>query len=237
MNTCQPGIETFNDELLGILQKGTTTAGNIGFLRDCRSLGITPLWNFLVRIPGEKKEHYLDMIENVIPGLYHLQPPVRLIPLMIHRYSPLFWNSEKYDITNLRPIKEYDAIFPPNAEINNLAYYFEGEYRTAFEDEQLEKSLLSIVEKWLSLWEEVEMPVLRLMRENGRNIVLDTRSGEKRERREIGDMHCRLLKSFETPVSKNEIRMTAELECLIGWRCILETGNYFVSLVCRNDFV
>ena len=44
----QPGIESFSDRILQIMNKGVTGLQNIQTLKWCLQMGITPYWNILI---------------------------------------------------------------------------------------------------------------------------------------------------------------------------------------------
>lgn len=54
----QPGIESFSDNILQRMQKGTSMIQNIYLLKACRMLEIWPFWNVLVGFPGEELQDY-----------------------------------------------------------------------------------------------------------------------------------------------------------------------------------
>ena len=50
----QPGIESFSDQVLQLMDKGVTGLQNIQLLRWCEELGIDCAWNLLAGFPGEE---------------------------------------------------------------------------------------------------------------------------------------------------------------------------------------
>ena len=232
MNICQPGIETLDDGLLKILNKGTFTADNIRFLRDCKTLGITPIWNFLFDIPGEKEFHYADMINDIIPFISHLQPPYRIIPMMIHRFSPVYEHPDSYGVRNLKPMDEYFNFLPDDADVTDLAYYFYGEYDTALENGELKEKFFEATGNWFKEWEGMNKPVLQLYTEDGRNYISDTRSDSAGEYVEIDMRKSELLKKMHNPFPEKSVVMDQDFIYLLERKYILKTGKFYISLVC-----
>lgn len=48
----QPGIESFSDQVLGLMGKGVTGLQNVQLLKWCKELGLRPYWSLLWDIPG-----------------------------------------------------------------------------------------------------------------------------------------------------------------------------------------
>ena len=55
VNQIQPGIESFSDQVLRLMDKGCTGFQNIQLLRWCEELDIEVAWNFLAGFPGESQ--------------------------------------------------------------------------------------------------------------------------------------------------------------------------------------
>lgn len=206
----QPGIETFSDRLLTILGKGTTAAGNIRFLRDCRSAGIKVAWNLLYGIPGEVENDYEEMMA-LIPRIVHLFPPLLLTPVVIQRFSPLFENWKRYGIARLKPVEKYIEIFPEGADCERLAVYFTGEFPTAFDRIELKRRFFRMIRKWqvFSAQFDIDLELIRL--EDGSYAVRDTRSrfdgsvGSGAELTRVTGNHVLLLEKLRRPVSRAQI--------------------------------
>ena len=69
----QPGIESLSTPLLKLLRKGVSALQNVHLIKLCRTYGVIPAWNILIRLPGEAPEHYAEM--------------AALIPKIIGSYS------------------------------------------------------------------------------------------------------------------------------------------------------
>jgi ribosomal peptide maturation radical SAM protein 1 len=52
VRSVQPGIESFSDNVLALMRKGTTGLKNIELLKWCREYGVKPGWNLLSGFPG-----------------------------------------------------------------------------------------------------------------------------------------------------------------------------------------
>jgi magnesium-protoporphyrin IX monomethyl ester (oxidative) cyclase len=52
----QPGIESLNDHLLQLMNKGNNSASHVAFLKYCRKHNLRLSWNLLIALPGETEE-------------------------------------------------------------------------------------------------------------------------------------------------------------------------------------
>ncbi len=119
----QPGIEALNTSTLHLMKKGATAFTNVGLLRDAPMYSIDVLWYLLMGFPGEQEEVFLKYIED-FPRLVHLRPPVALVPVEYHRFSPYYDQAKEYGL-ELAPAKFYYTNYPlPEKVLYNLAYYF-----------------------------------------------------------------------------------------------------------------
>ena len=124
VNWIQPGIENLQDNVLKLMNKGTSTAINVQLLKWAREYGLRIAWNILVDFPGEKDEWYLAMAEWM-PLIFHLQPPNQVRRIRIDRFSPYHNKPEKYNIT-ISPFESYRYVYPlPPEQLRDLAYFFE----------------------------------------------------------------------------------------------------------------
>ncbi|MBQ9331441.1 MAG: RiPP maturation radical SAM C-methyltransferase, partial [Oscillospiraceae bacterium] len=119
----QPGIESLNDHLLELMNKGNNAAAHVAFLKNCRRhhLGLT--WNLLIGIPGEKAEDYEEMTA-LIPKIVHFQPPTGAFPIMFQRYSRYLEAPEDYGL-ELEPEEMNRYIYGDNDDrVENLCMYY-----------------------------------------------------------------------------------------------------------------
>lgn len=121
----QPGIEALATSTLKLMKKGTTAFQNLKLLKLCAYYAGAPYWNLLVGFPGEDEQVFRRYIE-AIPLLTHLHPPTSAHAVRFDRYSPYYYEAEKYHL-DLRPLDFYALIYPfPEEDLRNLAYYFHG---------------------------------------------------------------------------------------------------------------
>ena len=124
----QPGIESFSDAVLGLMEKGCTGLQNIQLMRWCRELGIEVSWNILAGFPGEDPADYADMA-RLIPRLTHLDPPCSCGMVRLDRFSPFHTRAHDFGFRKLRPARAYFYVFPlERRELDRLAYFFDFGY-------------------------------------------------------------------------------------------------------------
>jgi hypothetical protein len=123
----QPGIESLSSRLLGLLNKGVTAIQNLALLKWCRERGIRATWNLLIAIPGEEALDYYAQIA-LFAKIPHFQPPKRLNPIRIDRFSPYFNDYAAHGWSRIEPRAEYRAMHPhlSEAALRDIAYHFDG---------------------------------------------------------------------------------------------------------------
>ena len=148
----QPGIEALHSDLLRLMKKGVSAKQNLALLRYCRAVDIHVNWNLLYGFPGEQEAWYAELL-HFMPLLGHLQPPTGLHPINIDRFSPFHFQPEALGFSGLRPNPAYARIFPPHADIEQLAYHFCGQANTAtLADSPLLAPLQDAVSQWQTAW-------------------------------------------------------------------------------------
>ena len=106
----QPGIESLQDEVLALMNKGASGLHQIAFLKRLKNAGINAHWNILSGFPGEKPEYYEEMAK-IIPLIMHYNGPTRYSSIVFSRSSVYTEMPEKYGL-NLKPYRFYEPCFP-----------------------------------------------------------------------------------------------------------------------------
>ncbi|PJE95319.1 RiPP maturation radical SAM protein 1 [Streptomyces carminius] len=142
----QPGIESLNSRVLGLMDKGVSGCQNVRMLRDGAETGLAVSWNYLHGFPGETAADYEGVIAQ-LPALEHLDPPTDLSPrIAIERFSPYFTRPE-LGFSGLRPENHYRFTYDlPEEELYDLAYVFEAPARGI--GEETAKSLNDALSQW-----------------------------------------------------------------------------------------
>jgi ribosomal peptide maturation radical SAM protein 1 len=144
----QPGIESFNDNVLRIMRKGVSALQNIQLIKWCKELGLKAYYNLIWGFPGEQADDYLEMVK-LIPLITHLQPPVGDGAIRIDRFSPNFERGELLGFRNISPHPAYRYVYPFAPEVLfNLAYFFTSEKNTTNKIEESTKAFADEVKHW-----------------------------------------------------------------------------------------
>lgn len=108
----QIGIESFNDRLLKIYNKGVGLMKMVELLKSCNELGIHLSYNIIVGAPFETKED-LDVISKNIEYINYFYPP-HVSQFVVSYQSLIYHNLEKYGITEIFPPEEVKTFYPGN---------------------------------------------------------------------------------------------------------------------------
>lgn len=170
----QPGIESFSDHVLKLMDKGCTGFMNIQLMRWCAELGIEVSWNVLAGFPGETPEDYAAMA-RLLPSLTHLDPPCSCGMLRLDRFSPFHNRADEFGIRRMRPARAYFYVYPlGRRELSRLAYFFD------FDHEGDPASYMQGVQAEVALWKaarfsEAGPPVLDAEFDAGGVTIRDSR--------------------------------------------------------------
>lgn len=147
------GIESLDNELLGLMHKGTTALENIQMLKLCSEMSMEVLWSMLYGIPGEDPACYSRIMEK-IPKISHFNPPGSIVKITLDRFSPYFNAPEKYGLKNVKANILYEYIYPDKRiNLDDIAYTFEYEYEDSGRGIELyEKMLADMVMKWAKVF-------------------------------------------------------------------------------------
>ncbi|MCC6994174.1 MAG: RiPP maturation radical SAM C-methyltransferase [Deltaproteobacteria bacterium] len=151
----QPGIESFDDKILELMDKGCTGLGQVQFLKWAYQEGLQAIYNILIANPGEAADSYQDMIE-LLPHIAHLPPPSGLARMALERFSPYFERASSFGIENKRPKPYYTDLYPePGVDLGRIAYHFDYDHPMQH-DERLHATLATFAQlatDWTKNWQ------------------------------------------------------------------------------------
>ena len=241
-----PGLESLHDEILRLMDKGTTGITNLQTLKWCRELGIRVSWTLLCGFPGELDEWY-DQMANWLPALEHLQPPSAVCPIGYHRFSPYHMRPQDFGVVH-QPAPAYARVYPfADQELRDLAYFFvdaPGSCRSGQEGPGLQR-VRRAVRAWALRFESAGLPaILSLIDHPERLEILDTRSQACRLRHSLTGTCRDLYLACESAPSRpslarqlnvSEAELDLRLEPLLKDRLVLEQGGRLLALATRGD--
>jgi len=199
----QPGIESFSDHILKLMDKGTNGLNQVRFLRDCCAYDITTHYGILWGNPGETADDYLRMTD-LIPFINHLPPPNYVVAVALERFSPYFMTPERFEIRNIRPAPIYPVMFGGRSlDYARIAYIFYCDH----DSDQIQE--LKVARQQLADaiadWKEDFRPDLLLTAEiEGELYVADRRESELKMLR-ISGPEKDLFRLCEQPRTEAEI--------------------------------
>ena len=242
----QPGIESMSDHVLQLMGKGCTALQNVQLLKWCQEYGIVVEWNLLYGFPGELPEDYRKML-TLLKAIRHLKPPGACGPVRLDRFSPYHNTPEKYGMTNVRPMRPYEYLYPFDPEsVSRIAYYFEYDYENGIEPRSYAGKVIAYAEDWKR---QPEAGTLTAVASNRALVLVDTRSaalqgqvplrGIERVAYEYCDeattstsLARHLNLSFQgTNIAESEVR--SFLDSLIENRLMVTDGQRYLSLATR----
>jgi ribosomal peptide maturation radical SAM protein 1 len=223
----QPGIEALSTGLLALMAKGTTAAQNLALLRYARAAGLRLQWNLLCGFPGDERAFYVETAE-LVPLIPHLPPPNRLNPVIFDRFSPYHGRPAQFGIRGLKALPHYRAVFPESADVERLAYHFEGEFASGgLDDKELLRRLSGAVAAWRARWLSPARPALTVERRGGRLWLTDTRGLDGLPAEQPLDAAQAMTALVPRRVSE---RARAEYAWAIAHRLVVERDRRFVPL-------
>jgi ribosomal peptide maturation radical SAM protein 1 len=238
VHTIQPGIESLNDALLELMDKGNSTISSIALLKYALENGISVWWNLLSGIPGDRAEYYEGMVE-ILPLLHHLDPPSSLVELRFDRFSRYHTSPERYRL-RLTPRPEYFDVFPFRPpDMEQFAQFFHDRSETGTDEYRTVAihGLSRSIDDWRDHHYQpasTSRPQLQLIERTDASEILDTRScAVRREHILTGSAH-RIYRLCRQPVSCKELQGTGgdtgTLERLVADRLLLDIGGYCLAL-------
>jgi ribosomal peptide maturation radical SAM protein 1 len=172
----QPGIESFSDEILALMDKGTTGLQQVQFIKWAASAGIRVVYNILFRNPGESPAAYHEMAA-LIPHLQHLPPPSSVVLTELERFSPYFKYRDRFAITNVRPKAYHQLVFPmPGVDLDGIAYRFDYDHPCKH-DPELQKAQQECV-VLLKRWRKSYRPGTLFYLDRGDHLVINDARGD-----------------------------------------------------------
>jgi magnesium-protoporphyrin IX monomethyl ester (oxidative) cyclase len=248
----QPGIESLDDRVLGLIGKGNSALMNLQLLKWSSELGIHAAWNLLSGVAGAADGWYREMAEW-LPAIFHLQPPSGVSRIRYDRFSPYQMRPQEFGLA-LEPSRAYGYVYPSLSRdsLMRLAYSFEdrerpGHVHRAVQEGPGQQELQEAVQEWNHLWSAAR-PVLETYDDGGRVQVVDTRPGAGQIRWTAGELESevyRLCDAGQSPaalrqglaasgVEVSEKEIEAAIDALCAERLALRLNGRVLGLGVRS---
>lgn len=144
----QPGLESLSLNQLQAMDKGVTPMQNIICLKWSSYYHVAVSWNILLGFPGETNEDYRRQID-MIPSLFHLQPPESTGKFWLERFSPYYTKPHEYGVRITGPGAAYEYVYDARqVDLKKIAYDFEYELDNWNVDPHVYQELVDLVQEW-----------------------------------------------------------------------------------------
>ena len=153
----QPGIESLSTRVLALMRKGCSMLQNVLTLKWSRVYDIRISWNLLYGFPQEKREDYVQQYE-ALKLITHLQPPFSFGRIRLDRFSPNFFDQDRFGFHEVRPESSYSYVYPPHLDLQQAAYYFE--YSSVGMLEEDLKEIAELIRTWQTRWSSLKRDTL-----------------------------------------------------------------------------
>lgn len=236
----QPGIESLNSRLLGLMNKGTNAFQNVRLLRWTAELGMPVFWNMLFGLPGESPKDY-DTITELIPSLVHLFPPLAACNrIHVDRFSPLFARHRAV----ISPNPAYgQAMGLSSQEVDSLAYHFEFDTEHGMDPDVCSaiERLNAAVENWQA---QVGQSSLVSLDRSGKRWVFDTRPGSSVAEICLEGAWAKIHRALDVGASMEELLrassedngcVTGILEVFLSRRWIVRLDDHYLNVAVPMD--
>ncbi len=237
----QPGIESLDDDILNLMEKGVSMLQNVRLLRTCQEIGIRSIWNMLWGFPGERGEQYRRMAE-VMLLLEHLDPPSGISQVRLDRFSPYYEQSARLGFVDVVPTPAYGVIHDIDPSLlPEIAYFFDGT-PTDVDPGDYVAPIREAVANWRRRADNrEEPPCLMLIHIGPLAAIKDTRFCSRERWRFVEPDELRMLELFREPaqVERTLAKLTEESDKdhtttfngLVDLGYILVDGGRALSLV------
>ncbi len=216
-------------------------------MRWCEEVGIECAWNILGGFPEESPSEY-DRMAELVPLIFHLQPPLSCGQVRLDRFSPFHTRAEQFGFRRMRPARGYFYVFPlGRRELNRLAYFFDFDYGDGRDPESYMTPLRDAVRRWYLARTAATSARLDAWFDDPDSVrISDSRDSTASHERELNGLPARLLLYCDTAatveglarrsdLTESAAEIEAALKQLCEDRLMLKDEAHYLSLpVFRN---
>ena len=208
----QPGIESFSNEVLRLMNKGVTGFQNIQLMRWCEEIGIGCDWNLLAGFPRESPAEYEKMAE-LVPLLTHLNPPCSCAEIRLDRFSPFHSRAADFGFQKMRPSRAYYYVFPfGHREMNRIAYFFDFDYDDNRKPGEYLEPVRQAVGRWWERSYSDNKPKLDAQFIGDDIVVTDTRDAARAPRHELTGLRATVFTSCDVASTVSALARRLEMD-------------------------
>ena len=244
--TIQTGIETFSNNYLKKMNKGTRIIDNIASLKFCKENGILNSYNILVNYPNEETIDFEETVENIQLFWQYLDPPT-ISYLTIGLGSTIYNNIKMYNINKITYTDIDEILFPKEILEKGISYFYNFKREIFFKGNKWE----DLVSKWKKIREDSESKVIESKKLVDKLIFYFVDGGnfiKIYDKRSLKDVAIYVLNELEREVFLNcenvisfqelnerishipEFKLAAILHSFKQAGIVFEENNYYLSL-------
>jgi ribosomal peptide maturation radical SAM protein 1 len=250
----QPGLESLSLNQLRAMDKGVTPMQNIICLKWSFYYHVVVSWNILLGFPGETTEDYRRQID-LIPSLFHLQPPEATGKFWLERFSPYYKRPHEYGVRITGPGLAYEYVYDERqVDLKKIAYDFEYELDNWPVDPHVYQELVDTVGAWKRCHASTDRPFLYYSKAMDYITVYDGRNPKSPVRHRFDWPEVGVIEACnEAAKNEEQIRailaeyrgracspdqLTEALASLTARRILYEErGKYFTLAIPENQYL
>jgi hypothetical protein len=161
---------------------------------------------------------------RLLPLIRHLQPPRRVSPMFLARFSTYFEERQRYDLRNVRPWDAFYQVFPQEGQIEKLAYWFQAEYPSEVcEDSEIIQTIHAEVEYWKRAWRTSRLALLPYA---DAYMILDHRDPQQQEK-----IHCLTQTETQNIMTCREYEPSDEIAWALEQQLGVVVDDWYIPLV------
>jgi hypothetical protein len=142
-NTIQTGIESFSNNYLGKINKGTRVIDNIATLKFCRETRIKNYYNLIINYPNEEEIDFEETKRTIQLFKQYIDSP-QICNLRVVYGSPLQCNPHDFNIEHFEYVSVDKLMFPK--EFLDKGFNFVYEFKK--KENTPELNWLQLIEDW-----------------------------------------------------------------------------------------
>lgn len=235
----QPGIESFSNHSLSLMNKGATALQQVNLLKWATAYGVQVNYPLLVGTPGETADD-LVAVRETLERISHLAMPTQVNRLALLRGSPYWADPERYGLKDIRPTLTSALVYQMDAaSVLALEGWFL--YRSdGFDDPAYQAALRQLGATMDALRARTNKEVLGYHRGEGSLVVTRSDARGRLSMEVITDRdEVALLESYEEVGTRNHIRrrlgladadLDALMARLVERGLLLTDGHRFLTL-------
>jgi hypothetical protein len=171
---------------------------------------------------------------TTIPLLYHLSPPVSLIPFQLQYNSNIYKYPKRYGITDVQPHHYYSIFVELGHRDTLFPFYFDFSQKYNLDMDSLEH-IDRLCRRWYEVYDP-EFSVLAFRCDESGMVIIDRRGFHKEYR--LSEAESQLLLACRVPLTSNEISSASfpgsspvfEVESLMKKGLLLRDLDRFLAL-------